>query len=140
MSKNQTPSNGLPWVSPYITVKDVDRSANFYKKAFGIKTSELVPGEDGSTWHGELKYQNQLIMIGKEGAYGGVTKAPMSSGVDSPMNLYVYCEDVDAFHECAVNAGATSLLAPEDTFWGDRMCRLKDIDGYVWSFATALKK
>lgn len=132
--------NNISWLSPYITVKDVDISANFYQQAFQFEIKNLAPGEDGTPCHGELNYKDQLIMIGKQGAWNGTTKTPNSSQIESPINLYLYCEDVDKFHQNAVKAGAVSLGEPEDTFWGDRMCRLKDIDGYIWCFATHIGK
>lgn len=128
------------WVNPYLIVKDVDKAAAFYQKAFKIMTTKCIPGEDGTTWHAETHYKDQLIMLGKEGAWGSLVKAPVTVGVASPMNLYLYCEDVDQFYQNAVAQGAKELSAPEDTFWGDRMCRLEDADGYVWSFATFLGK
>lgn len=129
---------GVTWVSPYITVKDADRAVNFYEKAFHFEKRDMVPGQDGTTWHAELKYKDQLLMLGKEGVWGGQTLSPQTSRVESPMNLYLYCEDVDAFHKHAIANGAESVGQPEDMFWGDRMCRLKDPDGYVWCFATFL--
>lgn len=137
MSSSPRPQ-GVTWVSPYITVKNVDAAANFYHKAFNFEIKEIATGEDGTAGHGELKYKDQLLMIGKQGAWGGTTQTPKSSGIESPINLYLYCEDVDQFHQNAVAAGAESLDAPQDMFWGDRMCKLKDPDGYVWCFATHL--
>lgn len=124
------------WVSPYITVADVEKSGDFYHKAFQFQKKDFPLGEDGTVWHGEMQYKNQMIMLGKAGAWGGKTKPPTATGVESPINLYIYCEDVDDFYKKAVAAGAKSLGAPEDMFWGDRMCRLEDIDGYTWAFAT----
>ncbi len=138
MAKSAAVPENATWVSPYITVSDVDKAAEFYQKAFQFQKLNLAPGEDGSTWHGEMRYQDQLIMMGKAGAYGGKTQSPLQSGIESPMNLYLYCENVDEFFKKAVAAGAKALAAPEDMFWGDRMCRLKDIDGYLWCFATFL--
>lgn len=137
MTNSSKPKNAT-WLSPYITVKDVDAAVNFYKNAFGFQVGDLAPGEDGTTWHAELKYKDQLIMLGKEGGYDKTSKSPISSGVESPINLYLYCDDVDVFYKHATEHGAISLTAPENMFWGDRMCRLKDIDGYVWAFAICL--
>jgi uncharacterized glyoxalase superfamily protein PhnB len=50
--------------------------------------------------------------------------------------LYVYCDDVDKFFARATAAGAKVVAPPTDMFWGDRMCRISDPDGYEWSFAT----
>jgi PhnB protein len=125
-----------PWLSPYIMVKDVDAAMEFYLKAFRFEKRDSAPGEDGTTWHAELRYKDQLVMLGKQGGYDKKTLSPATSGVESPMMLYFYCEDVDKFYQHAVAAGAKSLGEPEDMFWGDRMCRLQDPDGYIWSVAT----
>ena len=45
---------------------------------------------------------------------------------------------MDTFYEKALQQGAKSLSAPEDMFWGDRMCSLQDPEGYSWYFATHL--
>lgn len=125
-----------PWLSPYIIVNDVEAAVNFYQKAFDIAVKEIVADETGAAVHAELTYHDQLFMIGKQGAYKGETLSPVNSGIDCPITLYVYCEDVDKFYHHAVANDALSMSPPEDTFWGDRMCRLADIDNYVWCFAT----
>jgi uncharacterized glyoxalase superfamily protein PhnB len=83
-----------------------------------------------------MKYKDQLLMCGKQGCYGSTTKSPLTSGVECPITLYLYCEDVDKFYKEALSKGALSLAEPENMFWGDRMCRLKDPENYIWSFAT----
>ena len=138
MSLRSCRPDGAPWISPYIIVKDVDEAVDFYTHAFGFEKIHLIAGEDNTSWHAEMRYKDQMIMFGKAGAYGGKTKSPIESGVDSPINLYLYCDDVDDFYTQALKAGAKSLSKPEDTFWHDRMCRLQDPHGYVWCFATYL--
>lgn len=130
----------LSVVSPYITVSDVDHAISFYEKAFQFKLHEKNADESNAIFHAEMKYRDQLLMFGKQGYQGWTTKTPAESKVESPINMYIYCDDVDQFHAHAIKNGAKSLLAPEDTFWGDRMCRLEDLDGYVWVFATRLAK
>ncbi|MBP9764428.1 MAG: VOC family protein [Gammaproteobacteria bacterium] len=136
-AKSCRPENA-PWISPYVIVSDVDKAVSFYEKAFGFEKIQVVAGEDNTSWHAELKYKDHLIMFGKGGAYGGKTKPPHESGIESPINLYLYCENVDDFYAHAIKTGAKSLSAPEDMFWQDRMCRVQDPDGYIWCFATYL--
>ncbi len=136
MNKTHVKPERATWLSPYMTVRDVDAAVLLYQNAFGFELLDKAPGDDGTTWHAEMRYQDQLIMMGKEGAWGGETKTPISSGVECPICLYLYTENVDDFHKKAIAAGAISLQAPDNMFWGDRMCRLKDEDGYIWSFAT----
>lgn len=137
---NQTPKPAdVPWISPYMTVCDIDKAVDFYKKAFHFAIREVAPGEDGKGVHAELTYEGQLVMLGKEGAYGNKTKTPVSSGIASPIHLYIYTENVDEFYKYAIANHAEGMTQPEDMFWGDRMCQLKDPDGYVWCFATHLR-
>jgi uncharacterized glyoxalase superfamily protein PhnB len=137
MTKQIRPA-GFPWLSPYVTVKDVQAAAEFYKKAFGFGIKDIAEGPDGIPGHAELTYQDQVIMIGREGDWGekGKISSPKTSGTASPINIYIYTENVDAFYKKALAAGAKSLGEPTDMFWGDRMCNLEDLDGYNWCFAT----
>ena len=129
---------GVRWMSPYITVQDAGIAAEFYKKAFGFEVKESMPDEKGKIVHSELRYNGELIMLGTAGADGELTKSPAMSGVLSPMNLYIYCDDVDVFYNHAIAGGAISKEVPADMFWGDRMCKLADPDGYEWAFATQI--
>lgn len=128
---------GMPWISPYLCVVDVDQAIDFYQSAFGFSiVGEVVKNEEGISVHCELKYQDTVVMLGKQGIWNKDVFAPVSNQVESPISLYAYCENVDEFCLHAEKQGAEVLLAPEDTFWGDRMCRLKDLNGYIWAFAT----
>src|SRR4051812_44577873 len=103
MTNEARPSKS-PWLVPYLTVKDADKSLEFYAKAFGFSKRDVVPGEDGKTMHAEMTYKDVLIMFSPEGY--GQTRCPATSGVASPVTLYVYCEDVDALCKQAEAAGA----------------------------------
>lgn len=137
MTISSKPKNAS-WASPYIIVTDVEKAYDFYEKVFGFEKVFAKAEEDGTITHAEMKYKDQMIMLGKAGAYDGKTAPPRTTGVESPINLYLYTENVDDFFEKAQSKGATVLGQPEDMFWGDRMCRLQDLDGYLWCFATLI--
>ncbi len=132
--KSAKPANA-PWVSPYLTVRDAAASLAFYEKAFGFHKRDAVTGPDGKIMHVEMTWKDTLIMFGPE-CPQSPSKSPASSGAPSPVNLYVYCEDVDAQYARATAAGAKGAMPPQDMFWGDRMCQVIDPDGHSWSFAT----
>jgi uncharacterized glyoxalase superfamily protein PhnB len=94
------------------------------------------PGPDGKLGHAEMAWQDAVIMFGPEGQNGGECKAPATTGAPVSFNLYAYGADVDGLFARATAAGATSLMPPQDMFWGDRMCQVADPDGYRWNFAT----
>lgn len=140
MSDHTPRPAGMPWVTPYLTVKDADEALKFYHRAFNFEKAQAVPGDDGTTWHAEMRYKDQVIMLGKEAAYQKDARAPVSSGTASPVSLYIYVEDVDQLYHQAIAAGAQSKSEPQDMHWGDRMCALTDPEGHSWCFATYISQ
>jgi uncharacterized glyoxalase superfamily protein PhnB len=57
----------------------------------------------------------------------------------SPVTLHTYVDDVDAFVDRAIKAGAKVTMPVEDTFWGDRYGKLEDPFGHKWSVATHIR-
>ena len=51
----------------------------------------------------------------------------------------IYCDNVDAWCDRAVKAGATLKQPPTDMFWGDRYARMTEPFGCSWSIATHTK-
>lgn len=135
MSAAVKPEN-FPWLSPYLIVEDIKRSADFYTNAFKFEIKDTSPPINDESQHAEFSYKDQVIMLGKQGAFGGSSKTPKNAGIEPGFNLYLYVENVDDFFKHAVASGATPIMEPNDVFWGDRMCSVKDLDGHHWAFAT----
>jgi uncharacterized glyoxalase superfamily protein PhnB len=128
---------GMAWLTPALTVRDVDKEISFCVRAFGFEKGMTMPDKTGKTIHGELKYEDStIVMFGREGAMGCPSKSPATSKADCPISLYVYCSDIDALYRQAKAAGATIIAEPADMFWGDRVATFKDPEGYTWMFAT----
>ena len=53
--------------------------------------------------------------------------------------LYHYVADVDAIYQQALAAGAESLYAPMNMFFGDRLACVKDFAGNYWTLATRIE-
>jgi uncharacterized glyoxalase superfamily protein PhnB len=121
---------------PCLVVKDGDAALDFYQRAFGFEKRLAIPGPDGRLKHGEMAWQDTAFMFSPESTEGCPAKSPATSGVPSPMGLYIYCNDVDALFARATAAGAKPVMPPQNMFWGDRMCSVSDPDGHNWSFAT----
>ena len=136
MAKLAARAPHMPWISPYLIVKNAATAIAFYEKAFNFTRHEVVNDDKGEIMHAELAYQDGVIMIGPEGCPGNPLKSPASSGQGCPLSLYVYCEDVDLLCNQAKKCNANVLAPPEDMFWGDRICRIQDPEGYIWCFAT----
>jgi uncharacterized glyoxalase superfamily protein PhnB len=50
--------------------------------------------------------------------------------------LYLLEEDVDAAFERAAAAGADVVYGPEETGWGTKRARFRDLDGHEWSIGS----
>jgi uncharacterized glyoxalase superfamily protein PhnB len=113
-------------VTPYLVVADVARLLQFVQAAFDAKVTERHDRPDGTVMHAEVRIGDSIVMMG--GAND--KKAPM------PSMLYIYVQDTDAVYAKGIRAGATSLLAPMDQFYGDRNAGLLDPSGNQWWIAT----
>ncbi|KVC76002.1 glyoxalase [Burkholderia ubonensis] len=129
----------VPWLTPYLAVRNAHASIEFFKAAFGFELRDMLD-EDGAIMHVEMVYRGQLIvMFAPEGAFGSTARTPRSAGATAPQSFYLYVDDVDATWQRALDAGAKSLSAPQDQFWGDRFAQVEDLDGYRWALARRLE-
>jgi len=136
-SKRPPKQAGMPWLTPNLTVQDIIKSMEFYERAFGFERGMTMHGLDGKIIHGQMNYKKSVIvMLGLEGAGNMKCKSPSALKVNCPVNLYVYCNDVDELFDRARKANAKIVSEPADMFWGDRIVILEDPDGYRWTFAT----
>ncbi|MBO7855683.1 VOC family protein [Burkholderia pseudomallei] len=128
----------VPWLTPYLTVRSTQASIQFFSDAFGFEKRDLID-EDGAIMHVEMSYRGQLIvMFAPEGAFGSTARTPRSADAIAPQSFYLYVDDVDATYRRALDAGAKSLSAPQDQFWGDRFAQIEDLDGYRWALARRI--
>jgi PhnB protein len=125
MAVKPIPEN-YPRVSPYLIVKDVEKTMEFIKYVFGGKEREKMEMADGSVNHAEMSIGDSVIMMGK---------ASNEHQIQNTM-LYIYVEDTDANYKKALEKGAVSVMEPADQFYGDRNAGVKDKDGINWWIAT----
>jgi PhnB protein len=120
--------------SPYLAIKNAAEALEFYKKAFGANEIYKLMMPDGRLGHAEMRVGDSIIMMADEfPEYGG--KAPQTLG-GSPVSIYLYVEDVDAFFKKALAAGAKERKPVMDQFYGDRSGQLEDPFGHLWWVAT----
>ncbi len=125
---------GYRTVTPYVIVKNGVAALEFYKKAFGATEKFRMLMPDGRLAHAEIMIGDSIVMLCDEfPEHGG--KSPRTLG-GSPVNLYLYVEDVDAFYAKAVAAGGKSTKPIMDQFYGDRSGQLEDPFGHLWWVST----
>jgi len=117
---------GYHTITPYLTVQGADKLIDFMKQVFAATEIERMSNSDGTIKHAEVRIGDSVVMMSES---RGEWK-PM------PAALYLYISDVDAVYRRALEAGATSLMEPMDTFYGNRESGVKDQFGNYWWIAT----
>jgi len=116
-----------------LVVRDAPRAVEFYKEAFGATELMRLNDPSGNIIHAQIKIGDSPIDIAPEGTPHN--RSPQTLGGSAvPIGLYV--EDVDAFTQRAIAAGAKLVFPIADWFYGDRGGRLEDPFGHLWIVST----
>jgi len=111
---------GYTSVSPYLLVRDAERTLAFLHDVFGGERLRVIPREGGAgILHAEAKVEDSVIMMGET-----------TEGPDA--HLHVYVQDIEAAWARAKKAGGSVVQELERK--GDGGCRggVNDGNGVVW--------
>jgi PhnB protein len=128
---------GYHTITPALVVSDAAKAIDFYKSALGAEALEIAKTPDGKIVHSILRIGDSQIFVNDEFPEMGA-RSPHSFG-GSPISLYLYVDDADAWFKRAVEAGAAATMPVADMFWGDRFGSVTDPYGHSWGFSTHIK-
>jgi PhnB protein len=117
-------------VTPYLMLRGAADAIEFYKRAFGA--TELMRQQDaeGGIQHAEILIGDSPVMLVDE-----TPKFPEMRGVQtfggSPVNMFLYVDDAEAWVKRAVEAGARIVMEVSDQSYG-RSGGVKDPFGLDW--------
>ena len=108
---------------PYLILKGTDDFRKFMVNVFEASEQMIVPAEDGTVMHGELKIGNAVVMFAEAGGQFHVMNAGM----------FIYVDNADTTYKKALAAGAVTVKGqePSDKDYG-RTCGVTDPFGNVW--------
>ena len=115
-------------VSPYLMVGSIEEEVDFLKNVFDAEVLELNKRPDGSVFHGEVRIDDSVVMIGQTRKDWPATRA----------HVHVYVRDVDQVYKRAVTNGAGNLKQPEDMSYGNREGGFTDPSGNQWWIAQLM--
>jgi PhnB protein len=124
MTKQSHIRHGAGSVRPYV-YGNLDLP-ELIKRAFDAEELERLSTPGG--FHIEAKIGDSMIVL-------EVGKFP-PNGSPTTASIYVYVTDVDKAYQNALEAGATSIGAPEDKPYQERAAGVKDSFGNRWYLAT----
>jgi PhnB protein len=117
---------GLGTVTPYLHPRGAPALIEFMKAAFAAEELAIHRGPEGGIVHAKIRVGESVIEMGE--AHG--EWAPM------PTMFYVYVDDVDAWYQRALAAGATSQEAPARQPYGERRAAVRDAFDNQWYLAA----
>jgi len=112
-----------------LPVTDLDAAAVFYERACGFEVTvrEAVYVE----MHDDAGMRLGLYLAEAWSRLTGAPPAPIPKGHLAPVELYLYCEDLDVAIDRVVSAGARVLSDKSERAWGDECAYFADPMGNV---------
>lgn len=125
---NKPPAGG---VVPHINVEGASNAAAFYQRAFAAEELFRQPAQDGKRlMHCHLLINGGSFMLSDVFPEFGITNQPSAC-----FTMHLDVDDVDAWWERAVKAGAEITLPLAVQFWGVTYGKLRDPFGVNWSLS-----
>lgn len=116
-------------VVAYLQVDGAMKAAEFYQRAFGAEIVAAHPVDDkGRTMHVHLHINGSSVMLGDPFPEYGC-ELVKSQG----FNLMLPVDDIDAWWQRAIEAGAEAVMPVAEMFWGDLYGQLRDPFGVLWA-------
>ena len=117
---------GYTSVAAYVVADGAQRVIDFLRAVFDAEELHRFDNPDGAVMHAEVRVGDTVIML-----TDGSASYPAF-----PVWLHVYVPDVDAAYRRALDAGGTSVQAPEQKGDPDRRTGVTDPAGNTWWIAT----
>ena len=118
-------------VAHFITVADINRSVEFYKRVFG--GTVVSRGDDGGA-PPYIKIANTWLIVNVGGGptpdKPTVTLRPPPNPDEISSFLNIRVADIQACYKLWQSRGATFLTEPIDKY-GETRCYIRDPDGYI---------
>ncbi|WP_233158990.1 VOC family protein [Actinophytocola xanthii] len=119
----------------YLSYRDAPAALDWLARAFGFETTMRFDDDHGGVMHAEARLGDAAILLFSDDGAGYTRPEPRAEANGQGIYLAVDTKaEVDAVWERAVAAGATAVLKPESTDWGNYRCRVRDPEGYEWTF------
>ena len=124
---------------PYLSVLDAKAAVAFYARVFDVAPMLVLTMPDGRVMYAEFQVGGARLFVSEELLEHGGTPSPASLG-GTTVAIHLYSDDCDAMVDRMTEAGAQLLMAPTDTFWGERFARVRDPYGHEWGITTRLRE
>ncbi len=132
------PANTTSTIIPCLRYRDAPAAIDWLCAAFGFERQLVVPGDNGTIAHAQLKFGNGMIMLGSvlDNEFGKNMAQPDEIGGRETQCPCVIVEDADIVYASAKAAGAKIDREIRDEDYGGRGFSCRDLEGHHWYFGT----
>ncbi|MEL6196596.1 MAG: VOC family protein, partial [Pseudomonadota bacterium] len=122
---------GYRTVSAYLVVAKAREVVSFIQTVFGAEpVHPPIEADDGRMMHVALTVGDSVVMVGQ----------PPEGVSEETAFMHVYVDDCDETYAAALEAGATSIMAPSLQPHGDRAGMVVDMAGNKWWIASFVEE
>jgi len=119
-----------------IPYRDASAALRWLERAFGVVTVAEWPDDLGGIQHAEIRLGDASATVFTD-RVGYARPEPRGDSVGFGLALTLASPaQVDEIFRSAVAAGAGVVFEPADTEWGNYRFRVRDVEGYEWTFGT----
>lgn len=119
-------------VFPYLRVSNAAAAIAFYTQAFGARERFRLVEPGGRIGHAELMLGDAVLMLSDAYPEAGIHAPPADEDGRTVSAIHLHVDDADVMAARALAAGARMTRAPEDHFYGERSCVIRDPFGHEW--------
>ncbi|HTF80373.1 MAG TPA: hypothetical protein VL947_01565 [Cytophagales bacterium] len=101
------PKQYLP-IMPYLILDEASSFLEFAKATFGAEEQLVVPAQDGSIMHGEIRIGEAVVMFAQSG----------ETWKEKTAAMFLYVDSVELVYKAALLQGAVSLEEPQQKDYG----------------------
>jgi lactoylglutathione lyase len=119
-------------------VQDVEKTINFYEKAFGFEMKFISPDNSyGELLVGETTLSFASVALANTNLEDGFIE---SSLANKPFGIEIgfTTNNVEETVQSAINAGATILEKPKTKSWGQKVAYVRDPNGFLIEICTPM--
>lgn len=137
-TRANTSERTRPNIIPTLRYRDSAAAVEWLCDAFGFERHLVVPGDDGSVHHAQLRCGPGLVMLGPatDDDYSRVQKPPTELAGLNSQSPYIIVPDPDAHYDRAKGAGAKIVFDLADQDYGGRGYSCLDLEGNLWHFGN----
>lgn len=127
-------------IIPCLRYRDAPTAIDWLCDTFGFEKQLVVPNDDGTIAHAQLRFGNGMIMLGSvlnpDTEFGMLMKQPDEIGGAETQSSYIIVSDADVIYARTKAAGAEIIIEIKDEDYGGRGFSCRDLEGHLWNIGT----